>query len=62
VKNEDPTVFATGCILGSEGQANRQTKKIAVYEIKITGQDDSLIATCQALAYRTGKAIPFLET
>ena len=29
---------------------------------KVTDRDDSLIATCQALAYRTGKPIPFLET
>lgn len=37
-----------------------QTKKTASYDIKVTNQDGALIATCQALAYRTGKAIPFL--
>jgi acyl-CoA thioesterase len=42
-------------------EANRvsQTKKTAGYDIKITGQKGQLIATCQALAYRTGKPIPF---
>jgi len=43
-------------------EANRvsQTKKTAGYDIKITDQNGQLIATCQALAYRTGKPIPFL--
>jgi acyl-CoA thioesterase len=42
-------------------EANRvsQTKKTAGYDIKITDQNGQLIATCQALAYRTGKPIPF---
>ena len=41
-------------------EANRisQTKKTAGYDIKITDQNGQLIATCQALAYRTGKPIP----
>ncbi len=40
-------------------EANRisQTKKTAGYDIKITDQNGQLIATCQALAYRTGKPI-----
>ena len=37
-----------------------QTKKTASYDIKVTDQTGKLIATCQALAYRTGKPIPFL--
>ena len=43
-------------------EANRvsQTKKTAGYDIKVTDQDGKLIATCQALAYRTGIPIPFL--
>jgi len=42
-------------------EANRvsQTKKTAGYDIKITDRNGQLIATCQALAYRTGKPIPF---
>ena len=50
-----------GVVLIAEAQRVSQTKKTAVYEIKVTDQDDGLIATCQALAYRTGKPIPFLE-
>ena len=51
-----------GVVLLAVARQISQTKKTAVYEIKVTDQDDSLIATCQALAYRTGKPIPFLET
>jgi acyl-CoA thioesterase len=49
-----------GVVLEAEARQISQTKKTAVYEIKVTDQDDNLIATCQALAYRTGKPIPFL--
>ncbi|MBW1696987.1 MAG: PaaI family thioesterase [Deltaproteobacteria bacterium] len=38
-----------------------QSKKTASYEISVTDLDENIIATCQALAYRTGKQIPFLE-
>jgi len=43
-------------------EANRvsQTKRTAGYDIRVTDQNGRLIATCQALAYRTGKPIPFL--
>ena len=37
-----------------------QTKKTAGFEIKVTDETDALIASCSALAYRTGKPIPFL--
>lgn len=37
-----------------------QTKKTASYDIRVTDENDELIATCSALAYRTGKPIPFL--
>lgn len=37
-----------------------QTKKTASYDIKVTDSDGQIVALCQALAYRTGKAIPFL--
>lgn len=37
-----------------------RTKKTANYDIKVTDTNDRLIATCQALAFRTGKPIPFL--
>ena len=37
-----------------------QTKKTASYDIKVTDENDTLIASCSALAFRTGKPIPFL--
>ena len=49
-----------GVVLEARARRVSQTKKTAVYEIKVTDQHNSLIATCQALAYRTGKPIPFL--
>ena len=36
------------------------TKRTASYDIKVTNGRGELIAACQALAYRTGKPIPFL--
>jgi acyl-CoA thioesterase len=38
-----------------------QTKRTANYEIRVTDGEGRLIATCQALAYRTGKPLPFLD-
>jgi acyl-CoA thioesterase len=49
-----------GVKLRAEAKQNSQTKKTASYDIKVTDQNDNLIATCSALAYRTGKPIPFL--
>jgi acyl-CoA thioesterase len=46
--------------LRAEAREVSRTKKTASYDIKVTDQDGQLIATCQALAYRTGKPIPFL--
>jgi acyl-CoA thioesterase len=37
-----------------------QTKKTANFDIKVTDETGALIASCSALAYRTGKPIPFL--
>jgi acyl-CoA thioesterase len=50
----------TGDLLRAAAKRTSQTRKTAGYDIKVTSQDGKLIATCQALAYRTGKAIPFL--
>jgi len=43
-------------------EANRvsQTRKTAGYDIRVIDGEGHLIATCSALAYRTGKPIPFL--
>ena len=35
------------------------TRKTATYAITVTNAAGDLIATCQALAYRTGKPVPF---
>ena len=45
-----------------QAEANRvsQTKKTASYDIKVTDENGNLIALCQALAFDTGKPIPFL--
>ena len=49
-----------GAILQAESKQVSQTKKTTGFYIQVTDQDNRLIATCQALAYRTGKPIPFL--
>ncbi len=46
--------------LRAEARRLSQTKKTASYDIKVTDSDGQIIALCQALAYRTGKPIPFL--
>ncbi len=38
-----------------------RTKKTAGYEIRVTGPGNRLIASCQALAFRTEKPLPFLS-
>ena len=47
--------------LRAEARRISQTRRTANYDIKVTDTGGRLIATCQALAYRTGKPIPFLE-
>jgi len=49
-----------GVKLRAEARRVSQTKKTAGYDIKVSDQNETLIATCSALAYRTGKPIPFL--
>jgi acyl-CoA thioesterase len=49
-----------GVNLRAEARRVSQTKKTASYDIKVSDENDNLIATCSALAYRTGKPIPFL--
>ena len=51
-----------GALLHAEAREVSRTKKIANYDIKVTDQDRQLIASCQALAYNTGKPIPFLKS
>lgn len=49
-----------GARLRAEARRVAQTKRTATYNIKVTSADGHLVAVCQALAYRTGKPIPFL--
>ena len=50
----------TGVRLRAEARKVSQTKKTAVYDIKVEDIDGQAIALCQALAFCTGKKIPFL--
>ena len=49
-----------GSRLRAEAREVSRTKKISGYDIRVTDGAGQLIATCQALAYRTGKPLPFL--
>jgi len=49
-----------GARLRAEAQEVSRTKKTATYDIKVTDQDGGVIATCHALAFCTGKPIPFV--
>jgi len=49
-----------GVRLQAEAKEISLTKKTANYDIKVKDQNGQVIATCQALAFRTGKPIPFL--
>lgn len=46
--------------LRAQAQEVSRTRKTATYDIRVTTTHGALIATCQALAYRTGKPIPFV--
>ena len=50
-----------GARLRAEAKRVSQTRKTAGYDIRVTGPDGALVATCQAMAYRTGKPLPFLN-
>jgi len=50
-----------GARLRAEAREVSRSKRTASYDIKVTEKGGKLIATCQALAFRTGKPIPFLD-
>ncbi len=50
----------SGTRLRAEAREVGRTKKTAIYQINVTDSTKALVATCQALLYRTGKPIPFL--
>ena len=47
-------------VLRAEAKEISRTRKTASYAIVVKDHEERLIATCQALLYRTGKEIPFL--
>ena len=50
-----------GSRLVAEAKELSLTNKTASYDIKVVDEQNRLIASCQALVYRTGKPLPFLE-
>lgn len=49
-----------GVLLRAEAREVSLTRKTATYTITVTDERGKMVATCQALAYRTGKPLPFL--
>jgi acyl-CoA thioesterase len=47
--------------LTAEAREFNRTNKTAVYDIKAFDERNNLIASCQALVYRKGVPLPFLE-
>jgi acyl-CoA thioesterase len=50
----------SGSTLTAEAKEISRSAKTANYEIKVADDRGHLIASCQALAYRKGKPLPFL--
>jgi acyl-CoA thioesterase len=49
-----------GSRLVAEAKEFNRTNRTAVYDIRVTDGQGSLIASCQALVYRKGTPLPFL--
>jgi len=49
-----------GSVLRAESKEIYRSAKTATYDIKVTEGDHTLIASCQALAYRKKERLPFL--
>lgn len=56
VKSPEPGAFLT-----ATATETSCTKRTASYDIKVTEDGGGLIAICQALAFRTGKPLPFFD-
>ena len=52
---------APGSRLVAEAKEFSRTQKTAVYDIKLSDDEGHLIASCQALVYRKGVRLPFLQ-
>ena len=53
---------APGSRLTAEAREFSRTNKTANYDIRVTDDKGTLIASCQALVYRKATPLPFLET
>jgi acyl-CoA thioesterase len=51
---------APGALLTAEAREFSRTQKTANYDIKVKDAQGNLIASCQALAYRKERPLPFL--
>jgi acyl-CoA thioesterase len=49
-----------GSVLRAESREIYRSAKTATYDIKVTEGDNTLIASCQALAYRKNEKLPFI--
>lgn len=47
--------------LRAESREIHRSRKTGTYEIKVTDDRGGLVASCQALAYRKGSVLPFLN-
>jgi acyl-CoA thioesterase len=47
--------------LVAEAKEFSQTRRTAAYDIKLFDDQKKLIASCQALVYRKGERLPFLN-
>lgn len=52
---------SSGSKLTAEAKEFNRTHKTAVYDIKVFDDRNNLIASCQALVYRKGSPLPFLD-
>jgi acyl-CoA thioesterase len=50
-----------GAYLTAEAREFNKTRKTAAYDIRITDEQNNLIAVCRALVYRKDQKLPFLE-
>ncbi|MCF8037038.1 MAG: PaaI family thioesterase, partial [Desulfobacteraceae bacterium] len=50
---------ASGTMLSAEAREISRSRKIANFDIRVTDSSRQLVATCQAVAYDTGKPLPF---
>ncbi len=53
---------AVGAILTAEAEEINRTRKTATYDIRVTDDQGTLIAVCNALVYRKGQPLPFSDT